>query len=311
VYHARTRFTDPSAMRTRLLYLLLFAGAVALPRFALAQELNCSVNVDYSQLSGGDYEFLNDLRPQIREYLNERHWTDDRFREMERIDCSVQVTVEDAPTLTSFRARLVVASRRPIYGSMQNTTVLQMIDNEWQFSFSRGSTLHFDLDRYDPLTSVLDFYAFIILGYDYDTFSELGGTPHFERARRLADRAQAQGASGWSTMGSERGRSQLISQLMDPQMRTLRSAQFAYYFNGLDRFLMDADAARASILGVLETLDGHLQETSRSFAVDLFFGTKAQELAAVFETSPLSSTAYNLLIRLDPARMSEYNRLVE
>jgi hypothetical protein len=299
-------------MQTLLrLPVLLVMLALLSPRPGTAQELNCSVTVDFSQVAGAEFTFLEDLRGQVTEYLNERRWTEDRFEEHERIDCSVQITIEDAPTVNSFRARMVVASRRPIYGTVQNSTVLQLVDNDWQFVYNRGTPLIHDPERYDPLTSILDFYAFIVLGFDYDTFSELGGAPHFERARRLADRAQAQGAPGWAAVGSDRGRSQLISQLLDPRMRALRQAQYLYHFEGLDQFVLDTDAARGVVLELLDRFEEILEENPRNYLFDIFFTAKNQELTAIFEGSSVSGVAYSKLVGLDPSRMSEYNKLLE
>ncbi|RMF52358.1 MAG: DUF4835 family protein, partial [Bacteroidetes bacterium] len=129
------------------------------PAPVAAQEFNCQVNVNYQNLSGSDFSFLQDLREQIYEYINQRSWTDDSFQDFERIDCSISVFFQEAVTLSSFRARLVLAMSRPIYGTGSRTTVVQFNDEEWRFNYTRGTPLVHDIDRFDPLTSVLDFYA--------------------------------------------------------------------------------------------------------------------------------------------------------
>jgi len=299
-----------SSRRRVLLVLGLLLTALPVGRSAAAQELNCSVSVNYTQLSGSDYGYLQELEQLIYEYLNEYAWTEDTFREYERIDCSVQLFFLEAVTLTSFRARLVVASRRPIYGTAQSTTVVQLSDTDLQFTYARGTPLIHDIERYDPLTSVLDFYAYILLGMDYDTFSEMGGTPHFERARRIADIAQSQNAPGWTQLGGDRGRSNLISQLLDPRFRPVREAAFAYHFYGLDHFVANPDAARERVLDVLSRLESLQQELGRQYLLDLFFSAKAGELAALFLNSNLSSQAYDLLSVLDPSNLNQYSPLV-
>ena len=157
-----------------------------------AQELDCRVQIDVSQISGAEseYAFLDDLERKIQEYMNTRSWTDDQFLQFERISCSMQIVVLEAISISEFRARLIVTTRRPIYGTSQSSLIMRVNDPEWRFEFSRGSSLNYDLDRYNSLTSVLDFYAYLMLGYDYDTFSALGGTPYFERARTVADQAR-------------------------------------------------------------------------------------------------------------------------
>jgi hypothetical protein len=285
-------------------------AALGAPTSAQAQALDCNVSVDYSQLQGADYQFLDELEQKIREYLNNNTWTDDRFLEYERINCSMQLIMQEATSLTNFRARLIVASRRPIYNTAQSTPVVRINDTDLRFEYSRGTPLQFNPETFDPLTSVLDFYAYVLLGYDYDTYSELGGTPYFERARRIANLAQGSGGSGWSTVGGDRGRTDLIGELLDSRFEPLREAYYRYHLQGLDLFVEETDTARQNIIGVLESLETLNQNVSRSYALDLFFAAKFQELAAIFVNSPVSNRAYNLLTQIDPSHSSEYNQLV-
>ncbi len=296
----------------RLFPILVFAAAIGLasPVSVAAQEFNCSTTVDYSSLSGSDYTFLADLKDRVSEYVNQRTWTDDRFLEAERIDCSIQMVIEQAVSLTSFRARLILVSRRPIYNTTQNSIVVQFNDSNWEFNYAQGQPLVFDLETYDPLTSVLDYYAYVMLGYDYDTFDERGGTEFFETARRIAERAQSQSAPGWSQIGDDRGRMNLITQILDPRFQVLRSAYFNYHYGGLDRFVTEAETARAAVLAVLEDLDDFFDQVNRQYALDLFFSAKSSELASVFQGSPQSTAAYDLLTQLDPAHTSDYQAMV-
>lgn len=296
-------------------YRALFGGLVAVllligPRPTQAQELDCSVSVDYSQLSGSDFNFLDELAQRIEAYMNERSWTEDRFQAVERIDCSMQIIFQEALSLTEFRARMVVATLRPIYGTTQATPVVRLNDSNWRFSYARGTPLLFNLEEYDPLTSVLDYYAYMILGYDYDTFSAMGGTPYFEQAREIAERARSTGGAGWSEISGSQTRTDLINQVLDQRFEPLRRAYFRYHLQGLDRFVQDTDEARQSILEVLQTIQSLYQQVSRSFAIDMFFAAKYQELAALFEGAAVSSQAYGILSQVDPSHTSEYDRLV-
>ena len=284
---------------------------ITVPIVGAAQELSCRVNINDRELSGADYSYLEDLEQQIEEYLNTQTWTDDRFLDQERIECSWQIILQEATGLSSFEAQLIVATKRPVYGTAQSTPVLRVNDPSWSFEYRRGSQLVFDIERFDELTSVLDFYAFVILGFDYDTFSSLGGTPHFEKARRIADRAQSTGASGWSGLSSERTRSQLINELLDPRFRPLREALFQYHLEGLDRFIEETSSARQSILDAVRTMQDVSEDVSRAYTIDLFFSAKYQELAAVFSDASISTQAYDVLSTVDPAHSSTYQKLVE
>jgi hypothetical protein len=295
----------------RIVLLLLFATAFIAPSGASAQEFNCTVSVNYTQLSGSDFTFLGDLQLHIDEYMNKHRWTEDTFQENERIECAIQVLFEEALSLTSFKARLIVVSRRPTYNTTHSSVVVQFNDDNLQFNYAQGQPIVFNLEQYDPLASVLDFYAYVMLGYDYDTFSELGGTPYFETARRIAERASSQSAPGWSQIGSDRGRMNLVTQILDPRLRPLRKAYFDYHFHGLDRFVSESDAARRSVLEVLQSLEVLFDDVARQYALDLFFSAKYTELASIFLQSQRSAEAYDILTQLDPAHTSDYQKLVQ
>ncbi|PIQ63641.1 MAG: DUF4835 domain-containing protein [Bacteroidetes bacterium CG12_big_fil_rev_8_21_14_0_65_60_17] len=295
----------------RRLTLLLVIPLFLVPlRTASAQEFRCSVSVNYASLSGTDYSFLDELRDRILEYMNRREWTDDRFLSDERIDCSMQIVMTDATGLTNFRARLIVAMRRPIYGTAQQTTVLQLNDESWSFEYTRGTPLVFQPDRFHPITSVLDFYAYLMLGFDYDTFSLRGGQPWFQEARRIAQTAQGAGGTGWSSIGGNRTRGELIDQIVDSRFRPLREAYFHYHYGGLDSFLQDQDKARNTVLEVIEGLSVLRENVARSYYLDQFFSAKYQELASIFKESRQASQAFELLSVTDPPHVSDYSAML-
>ena len=292
---------------------LAVLGTLLLASPAEGQELRCRVQIDDSQISGAEseFDFLDDLERQIREYMNQRSWTDDEFLPHERISCSMQIVLQESISLSEFRARLIVTTRRPIYGTSQSSVVARVNDPEWRFEYSRGSSLNHDLDRYDPLTSVLDFYAYLILGYDYDTFSPLGGTSFFDRAQTVADQAEGSGDPGWSSVGTQQTRVQLLANLRAQRHEPLRRVYYKYHREGLDRFVQETEAARKTLMEVLRTLRTVRDRLSQSYALNLFFATKNQELTAIFEESDLESQAQGLLVQMDPSHSSQYNRLAE
>lgn len=300
-----------SSLRAGGLVLLFLLALSWHPPSTTAQELLCDVSVDFSQVSGSDYDYLEGLERLTREYVNDRRWTEDQFEDQERILCSFDVIIEEATALTEFRARLVVSSVRPIYGTMQNTRVMQVSDREWEFAYAQGAALTFDLDTFDAYTSVIDFYAYLVLGYDYDTFSPMGGTPHFERARRIARLGESANAEGWSSIGTARTRTDLVTQLLDGRLEPLRRAYFTYHYRGLDHFVQEPEEARRAALDVLSALDELASDVSRQYALDLFFNTKSRELAALFTGAPNDNQAYAILSRVDPSNLSDYNPLVE
>jgi len=275
------------------------------------QELDCSVRLDYSNISGSDYSYLDDLRNRIDEYVNRQFWTEDRFREVERIDCSLDINILEAITLTTYRANLTVASRRPIYGSTQTTKILLVADEEWIFDYTQGSSLISNRDIYNPLSTLIDYYIYLILGYDYDTFSEYGGTPHFENARIASDLARNANGSGWQKLGGDRGRADIIEEILDPRNRELRRTYYFYHFGGLDHFVSQTEEARENILTALVSLQTLFDSSVRSYVMDLFFSAKYKEISEIFRDSSQGGAVYDILAEMDPAHVVDYNILIQ
>lgn len=302
-----TRFRP---MRQLVTLLLLAAVTGTTGR---AQELNCSVSINTRALTGSDFSHLESLKQQMEGYLNERAWTDDTYQPEERIQCNLSVNFTAANTsgIDVFTAKLSVGSLRPIYGAPTPTTTFQYIDESWQFEYDRNQSLFYDPARYHPLASMLDFYANIILGYDYDSFSELGGTVYFERARKVAELANSMGAAGWNAVSDERSRAALVTQMLDPRMVEFRRSMYRYNLQGLDLFLANLQQARQHVLDALSAIKTIHEQMPVSLPIELFFSAKKQELTAIFEDSNFSSRAYGVLLEIDPQNAGTYDRLIQ
>jgi hypothetical protein len=291
---------------------VLLVGCALSPAISKAQELQCRIQLDYSQVSGTDTSALDELENRIEAYLNTQAWTPHRVAEEERIGCSMQVIIENEPSSGEYEARLVVSARRPIYGTAQSTPVLRLNDPEWTFSYNRGESLVHNLNRYDPIASVLDFYAFLILGMDFDTFGERAGTAYLEQSRTISDRARSDpSSSGWESFGTDRNRSDFIDALMNSQHRELRSIMFQYHYEVLDHFVDDPESARQKAMSLLQELSAFADRVGRTYVLDHFFGTKFEELAALFQNSSMQEEARRILTQIDPSRASTYNSALE
>lgn len=284
---------------------------VGTPTLSMAQELNCRVQVDDSQVSGTDTSTLDELENRIQTYLNRQNWTPHRVADGERIGCSFQIIVQGQPSTGEYEARLVVSARRPIYGTAQSTSVLRLNDPEWTFSYSRGESLVYNLNRYNPLTSVLDFYAFLILGMDFDTFGERGGTAYLEQSRTISDQARSDpSSSGWESFGASRSRSDFIEALLNSQHRAFREMMFQYHYEVLDQFIDDPESAREQAIELLRNVQTFADRVGRTYVLDHFFGSKYQELAALFQGSDMEQEAQRVLTQVDPSHSSTYNSIL-
>ncbi len=294
----------------RFFIVILSLIILMLPGRALSVQIfEVSVDINTAQISTTDYEYLEQLGPMIKEYLESNTWTEDRFGEMERIRVNMQIVINSVDERL-FTTTMLLSSERPIYNTLQVTPVLIITDNNWIFEFGPNHNLLFDAFQYDPIASVLDFYANLILGYDYDTFSELGGEEFFRNARRIADLGESTG-SGWTTAGSRRSRSDLISQLLNPDYADFRKALYQYHRHGLDLFTQDPDRSRDNILEAFQMIHQSQRRTTARYPFDLLFSAKHREFRAVFMDADTERRleAYNMLITIDDSRISEYERL--
>ena len=165
---------------------------------AVAQEFNMEVSVDQSQVSSASLSYLDNFPDEIESYFNDYDWIDANYQEQERIDAELQIVLLSVDDNYNFQANVVVRAQRPIYNTMQQTTVFLFNDDSWAFQYTPNRALVHDELQFDAITTLLDFYAFTILGFDFDSFSELGGTPYFSEAQNILALAQTTSSPGWS-----------------------------------------------------------------------------------------------------------------
>lgn len=291
---------------TLFILLLLFFSE------AQAQELNCTVTVNDAQIEGNSYTYISELKPRIEEYINDYRWTEVEFEEEERIECQIQIILESANSNYDFGSRIILSARRPIYGTTTLTTSIILSDDNWQFNYPQGRTLIHDELQFDNLTGTLDFYMNVLLGYDFDSFSELGGEAYFQKAQQIVDLAQTTSAIGWTrAANNRRNKFNLIADLLNPSYRPLRVAYYQYHRLGLDAFTADAIASRSLVLQALTDIRDSKRRATSNYLYDLFFDTKSREISGIFNeaTPQIRRQAYNLLVETDPGHLSDYNNL--
>lgn len=275
-----------------------------------AQELNAEVTLNKSQISSTSLDYLDNLPQQIEEYLNQHNWSQNNFNENERIKMSLQInllSVEDY----NFEAQIIVRSQRPIYNTTRSTVIFLFNDEKWDFNYPPNRTFLHDELQFDSLTSLLDFYAYTVLGFDFDSFQALGGTEYYQRAQNIVSLAQSTSAIGWARSGNQGNRVQLLSNLLQNNYEQFRAALYQYHRKGLDQFLDNPKQARNQILAALEKIQQAQRQTSANLLFDTFFNAKYRELTSIFEDAEpeVRLEAYNLLSNTDQSHLSEYQKL--
>lgn len=292
----------------------LFCGAIFLLSNTLlhAQEFNCTVNINTEQLEGNSYDYLEELKPKLEDYINEYKWTEIEFAEEERINCQIQIVINTGNSDFTFSGEAVFQLQRPIYNTTAKTTTVLLTDNAWQFSYPQGKSLIHDELQFDALTGFIDFFMYMMLGYDFDTFSELGGDPYFTKAQNILSLAQTTNSIGWTrTTNNGRNRNNLVTDLMSSNYHPLRRAYYTYHRQGLDKFVDEPKQARQEIVSTLKSIQETKRRTTSNFLFDVFFDAKAREIAAIFDEAEteIRLEAYNILQDTDQGHLSEYESL--
>ncbi|SMO65454.1 DUF4835 family protein [Fodinibius sediminis] len=278
---------------------------------AACQEINADVTVDRSQINSTSLSYMDNLSDEIETYLNEYTWTDTNFGTEERVRVDIQITLLSVDDNFNFDAQVIFRSRRPIYHTARETALFFYNEENWGFSYTPNRSLIHDRLRFDALTSFLDFYAYIILGYDFDSFDELGGTPYFSEAQNIVSQAPST-APGWDRGSmNRRNRALLVAGLLNPNYEGLRLAMYQYHRQGLDYFVDDPEEARQQILKALQKIEQAKQTTASNLLFDTFFNTKYREIGNIFEDAKpeVRLEAYQLLSNIDQSHLSEYQKL--
>ena len=279
-----------------------------------AQELNCRVIVNAQQIQTTERAIFTEMETEFAQFLNTTKWTDDDFREEEVINCNLVITMTEMPSMGVFRASVQVLSSRPVYGTSHETVVMNFADRDWDFEYVQSQPLQFNENTFlSNITSLLAYYAYMVIGFDYDTFSELGGNPHYEKAFQIVNNAQKTNFTGWQQFNSVRNRYWLIENIQNPQLEPIRKALYNYHIKGLDVMLEEREQAEKSILAALSDIQKANRARPRSILTISFMDAKSSELRQIFSESNLATRrqAYNLLSNIDPSRTDEYKALIQ
>ena len=188
--------------------LILIFVLIVWSSISISQELNCKVTIVADaklELSTVDQEVVAQLKQTMEDMMNNTQWTKDKFKVEERINCALQLQLKEKSGSNGFSGSLQVQSSRPAFNSSYNTTLLNFLDENVAFSYSRNAILIYAPNQFrDNLTSILAFYAYFIIGMDYDSFSLKGGTSYFNEAQQIVSLAQSSGAAGWKSNESNK-----------------------------------------------------------------------------------------------------------
>jgi len=278
-----------------------------------AQELNCNVQINSSKIQGTNKSVFNTLQKSMSEFLNTRHWSDMSVATSERIECTLIVTVNSVND-NSFTCDLQVQSRRPVYNSSYKTTLLNFKDNSFNFDYKEFDQLELNESSITSnLTAVLAYYAYLIIGFDQDSFSRLGGSPYFHAAENIVNAAQSADLSGWKAFESSKNRYAMINNITDEAFKKFREYFYEYHRFGLDIMSENVANGRDKILGGLPIVRDANRSRPSAVLVSAFIDAKNDELINILSQagSKEKADAVEVLSDINPAYSSNYESILK
>ena len=305
-----------------LKFLFAFILMLAYTCSSFAQELKCTVVISTEQLkstatgSSLDKAYVAEMQNAIMQFINSssNKWTNDRFRENEKIICNIMINITESPVQFSYKANAQIQCSRPVFGTGYESLLLNFIDQNFDFTYQPGQQMLYNDNSYtDNLTALCAYYAYIFLGIDYDSFAKLGGNPHFEKAQKIVNGAQQAAESGWQAFQGQQNKYWLSENLNNAQMQPIREASYTYHRLALDDFEKDPVAARAKILEALAKIKKVNDLKPATILIRAFFNAKENELIGIFSegTAEEKQKAYDILRTVDPTKASKYEKIIK
>ena len=293
-----------------LVFMILFltSGSV------LAQQLNCTVSVISPQVQNTERRIFETLQNDIREFMNSRQWTTDNFALEERIECSILITISERIGNDRFRGTLQVQSSRPAFMTSYNSTLLNVNDQDFTFTYLENQPIQFQENQHsDNLSSVLAFYAYMILGMDYDSFSPKGGEPFYQQALQVVNNAQNEQERGWKAFEGSRNRYWLIENTLNARYEEFRQVIYDYHRLGLDVMQSDIEGGRRVITECIPKLKRIRMDQPNSYLLTVFFTAKTDELINIYKEAfpDVKQRVANDLKEMDPANANRYSEITK
>ena len=280
-----------------------------------AQELQVKVNINHSQISGTEVGVFENLQQTIEQFINERQWTPLQFQKNERIQCSLNITVnayirED----NRFNCSALIQANRPVYNSAYTSTLYNNKDDQFNFDFIQFDQLNFNDEIIDQqLPALLAYYAYLIIGLNLDSFAPMAGTDVLQRCKYLVNNAHELGFPGWKAFENNRNRFAIINDYLDESMRPFRQLQYDYYRKGLDEMVNNAERGRTEISEALvNDLQSAHENKPMSYLPQIWTDYKRDELVNIYQgkgTQKEKERIYDLLMSLNASQSNAWENI--
>lgn len=282
---------------------------------AHTQELNVNVSINTQKLQQADPKVFETLKASVIDFMNTQKWTEDIFEPEERIEANLSIILQEELSATAFKADIAIQAARPVFNSDYSTPLINHIDKGVTFVYEQFQPIQFSANRYnDNLSSVLAFYAYIILGLDYDSFSLYGGEAHLQEALAIVNNVPEGAAAanpGWRSLDGDRNRFWLIENLLSARVRPFRQAWYEYHRQGLDLAASDVGTCRAIIAASLQQVRQVDQKYPNTMLLQLFTDTKGAEIVELFKrgTPKERNDVLQIMTAIDASNANLYRQI--
>lgn len=294
----------------RLFLIILFVAAFLKPS---AQELNCNVQINSDMISTVNKSVFNTLQKSISDFMNNRKWSEMTLANVEKIDCNINIIIKTVEG-DVFSGEIQIQSRRPVFNSTYTSTLLNHRDVQFNFNYKEFDVLEMNENTITSnLTAVLAYYAYIIIGYDMDSYTRMGGNSFFNAAQTIVNAAQAADLLGWKAFENNRNRYALINNLLDEAFSKYRNFFYEYHRLGLDEMSINMNNARARIAAGLPLLREANRARPNAVVISSFIDAKSDELINVFSKAPTKEKeeVVQILSDIAPTQTERFERILK
>jgi len=290
------------------LYILLFFTTIQLS----AQELNCSVTVNASQVQNSNNQVFETLETAIIEYFNNTKWTNKNYKPQEKIQCAVILNIVEQSSSNQFSGNIQVQVSRPVFNSSYKTSIFNYKDDNLSFIYNEFQQLNFNENSFDSnLVSILTFYAYTILGIDGDTFALNGGQEYHVKAEKVINLAQQGGSKGWNRKDGNYTRYQLNENLLSPIYKDYREAMYEYHLKGLDAMITNKKEAKKVVSDAVMKMQSLYNRRTNAYLLRVFMDTKSDEIVDIFSNGPRTNNSKlkGMLLKIYPSFNTKWDKI--
>jgi hypothetical protein len=282
-----------------------------------AQELNARVTVNSSRVGNTvNKKTFQTLQNSLNTFVNNRKWGTDEFATTEKIDCNFLLNLQPTDNANVYSASITIQSARPVFNSTYMSPIINFQDEDVTFKYVEFQQLEFNDNRVagsdaevSNLTAVFAYYVYMILAFDYDSYSLKGGNAYFLKAQNIVNNApEGRGITGWKAFDGIRNRYWLVENMMNNRYAIMHDIYYNYYRIAFDKMYEDENAGRSEMLNVLNLLSTFNTDNPNTMINQFFFQGKANELIKMFSKAPQQdkARASELLAKMDVTNANRY-----